>query len=209
MGLPAHSNRTANEVQSRVALSDSSDPESTDLETIREILYGSFKTSRAWSDDGSDLFLPRNALGNILTEKTIRLLLMKVPETHMISVEEITGEKKRIKIFAILLLIGETKHIGPIIEQGVSDDDLPLYKDRLESFLPKPPRLADLFVTYQCRVDVPVWDFSPHNFREENYYWHRKLPFMTKCRLSSGGQGVVWKVEIHPDHYETKIQSVS
>lgn len=133
---------------------------------------------------------------------------MQMPETTLINVNNITGDKKRIKIFAILLLIKKTKHIGPIIEQGVSDDDLPLCPDCLKTCL-RSDRLVDSFLLYQSKVDVPVWDFSAQNIQEENYHWHRKLPFMTKCRLSSGGQGVVWRVEIHPDHYKTRIQSVS
>lgn len=209
MGSPAQSHLPAHEVPSRVATSsDTADPERTDLKTVRRRLRSSFKPSRTRTDDGSDEFLPRNALEEVLTDKTIQLLLMQKPKTRLINVDSITGENKRIKIFAILLLIKKTKRIGPFIEQGVSDGDLPLSQGCLKTCLKK-PRLVDSFQLYQGRVNAPMWDFSAQNIQEEKYCLHRKLPFLTKCRLSSGGQGVVWKVKIHPDHYETNIQSVS
>lgn len=203
VGSPTHSHLPAHEVPSRVATSSgTSDLEQRDLTTVPKRLHDSFEPSRARTSCDSDEFLPRNALRDILTDKTIQSLLMQTPETSLVKVDNITGHKKRVKIFAILLLIKETKHIWPFIERGISDDNLPLCRDCLKTCLRSDNHVAS-FVMNQCIVDVPVWNFAAQNVQEERYGQLQKLPFLTRTRLSSGGQGVVWKVQIHPDHYET------
>ncbi|KAG8160736.1 hypothetical protein KVR01_009000 [Diaporthe batatas] len=173
--------------------------------SVKQRLEDSFRQSKARNEEarnGSNSFLPRKALTAILTDQTIQTLL-----TDQVCLDDITGDKGRIKIFAILLLMGKTKHIRRIIQHGITDDDLPLEWDRIHACFSKDAALAKAFLFSQYDVHVPVWDFSSHEIREKTYDWNQKLPFLRKESLSRGGQGVVWKIEIHRDHYQTKTQS--
>ncbi|KAI7779590.1 hypothetical protein LA080_000702 [Diaporthe eres] len=178
-----------------------------------EILESSeenFEQSRARSDDARGELLPRKALTEILIKGTIQSLLQQKPEISHISSTDITGEKKRIKIFAILLLIKKTEYIGHIIQQVVSDDDLPLEQARSKACLRAEDRHVKDFLSYQYEVAVPVWDPSAHKIQEQQYDRPQKLPFLSKLPIASGGQGVVvLKVNIHCDDYETKTESRS
>lgn len=181
-----------------------------DLNTIRQKLRHRLEPSRARTQDNDDQFLPRNALREILTDNTIQLLLKQENETSSIPLTDITGNKMRIKIFAILLLIEKTAYLGHIIRQGVSDDDLPLRPGQLlKTCLGSEESVVEFFRYKQFTVDVPTWDFSAHNIQEKQYDPDIKLPFLTKSEISRGGQGIVWKVKIHCDHYKTRTQSVS
>ncbi|KAG6367137.1 hypothetical protein INS49_001320 [Diaporthe citri] len=93
-------------------LSGTPDSENITLKSVQKRLQENFKQSRAWAEDSGDGFLPRKALTKILTERTIQLLLKQKHETSHISSTDIIGEKKRIKIFAILILIKKTEHIS-------------------------------------------------------------------------------------------------
>lgn len=183
--------------------------ENLDLKSIQKRLEENFEESRTWEWDADHGFIPRKALTKILTEGTIQTLLQQKPETSHISLADITGDKRRVKIFAILLLIKKTEHIGHMIKQGVSDDDLPLRRSRLRTCLRAEDRhIKEFFLSYQYEVAVPTWDFSAHEIQEEQYDRDQRLPFLTKLPISSGGQGIVWRIKIHRDHYETKTQSV-
>lgn len=190
-------------------MTSQSDP--IDLEGVQDKLFGMLQVSRAWTEDGSEEFLPRTALTEVLTDETIQLLLQQRPETKEIKLADITGRPSRIKIFATLLLIGKTEHIGHIISHKVSDDHLPLTWEHAKICLKSKDRLVLInnFFQRQFTVVAPVWNFSSHDILKEDYHCHRKLPLLSKCRLSSGGHGAVWKVKIHPDHFQTRIESVS
>ncbi|KAL1877485.1 hypothetical protein Daus18300_002472 [Diaporthe australafricana] len=43
---------------------------------------------------------------------------------------------------------------------------------------------------------------------QDDYDLHYMLPFTEKRKISNGGQGVIWKVKIHDNHYESKICSI-
>lgn len=205
-----HLNLPTDDLPGRSIPSGTTDPERINLKSVQKKLQENFKQSRAWAEDSVDEFLPRKALTNILTERTIQLLLHQKHETSHISWTDIIGEKKRIKIFAILVLIKKTEHVGHIIQQGVSDDDLPLGRVRLRACLRAEDRdVKEFFLSYQYEVAVPVWDFSAHEIQEQQYDRRQQLPFLSRLPISRGGQGVVWKVKIHCDHYKTKTQSVS
>lgn len=69
--------------------------------------------------------------------------------------------------------------------------------------------LLNSFFHLQYTVVAPVWNFFSHNITREEYHDHQKLPLLTKCSLSSGGHGAVWKIKIHHDHFHTRVDSVS
>lgn len=67
--------------------------------------------------DGSEEFLPRSCLLKALSCKNIQTLLGQNAETKGIELNHITSGKQRIKIFAILILIGQYGKIGRFIKK--------------------------------------------------------------------------------------------
>lgn len=189
------------------SLSDSIELAETDTCTVRNRLWASFKPSKARAEAVDYDFLPRKALTAILTQQTVESLLKEIPHTNCIDSVNITGRERRVKIFAILLLIEKTEHIGRFIQQGLTDNDLPLNRVRLQTCLREEAATIRAFLSRQYEVHVPVWDFSAHEIQEVKYDWEQKLPLLLKLPLGGGGQGKVFKVKIHGDHYETKTQS--
>lgn len=188
------------------------------------------------TSDDVEAFLPKNALTDVLTDENICWLLKQRHETNRIMVADIKGQKPRVKIFAILLLMDAIEHIGHIIQNGLSDEDLPFGLKHFEqckgssaysrssqnsssdeqslgssdsrSHYGTVDPITQNFQHYQFLVDVPTWTFSADKISKKEYHLHQKMPFLKKEKLSSGGQGTVWKVRIHKAHYQTKIQSV-
>lgn len=179
------------------------------LGVVRERLWNTLETSHTWTENGNHRFLPTSALTECLPVETINMVLQQKRETNHINSEEITGKKRRLKILAILLLMNNTEHIGHLIQKGVSDDDLPLKSACLKTCLGFKDNSVEVFEHYQYRVHVPVWDFTAPGIEIERYEDDQKLPFLEKVILSRGGQGLVWKIEIHRDHFKTNVQSVS
>lgn len=192
-----------------LARSDIAVPEEVITTQIQNKLRDSFEPSNNWEADGSQEFLPRNSLLEALSEKNIELLLHQRAETKEIKLNAITSGEKRIKLFAILILIDEYVTIARFIEQGIWDSELPMNRNQLLQCSGLRGNSVDSFMWYQRVVDVPTWRFSVHDIRKERYHWHRVLPFQEKTKLSSGGQGVVWKVKIHRDHFDPFTQVVS
>lgn len=162
-----------------------------DMYTVRKKLWDSFQPSRAWTEAVDYDFLPRKALTAILTEKTIQLLLRENPETTGIDLNDITGPKKRIKIFVILLLVEKTQRLGHVIQQDITNDDLPLIWDRLRTCLGDEAVTIKAFLSSHYEIHVPIWNFSVHKVQEVKYDRDQRLPILLKRPLSSDGQGVV------------------
>lgn len=155
-------------------------------------------------DDGYQ-FLPRNIIAEILTESTIQSLLLEKDKTSGIHPSTIVGGETRIKLFAILILMKRTKHLRRMIRRGIQDNNLPLSKRSLESIFPASQdnsSFVDLFIIHQSLVTVPTWDFTSPDMQEGEYPLRfHNMPFLKKRKLSNGGQGLIWKVEIHPAHF--------
>lgn len=192
-----------------LAQPDTAVPEEVITAKIQNKLRDSFKPSNNWVSDGSEEFLPRNSLLEALSGKNIKSLLHQRAETKEINLDAIMSGEKRIKIFAILILIDEYVKRQRFIEQDVWDSELPMNRNRVMSCSGLGGNSVDSFMWYQRVVDVPTWRFSLRDIRKEEYHWHRVLPFQEKTMLSRGGQGVVWKVKIHRDHFDSFTQVVS
>lgn len=188
--------------------SDTSDSNSESQENVT----GKLRQRIALLDDPQKSFLPKEAMETVLTENTIRLLLQQMPEAKDISLDDITGNKKRIKLLSILLLAERVDLLKHLIDHEVSDVDLPLELDRprLAPCLGRERAIVDYFLTSQFKVCVPVFDFFTDGVMVKQLHKNQRLPFLTKSELGNGGQGRVWRVEIPPGHLTTlaRIPSV-
>ncbi|KAK0613669.1 kinase-like domain-containing protein [Immersiella caudata] len=141
-----------------------------------------------------------------------------------------TPKKSYFKIFAILVLIGWPTQIQHFVEEGVCDADLPLVRVKTPHMSLTPwelRRKEALDTPLQCfktdslsglwRRHVTVrsfestqWQFLAPFFcqddKERPYHFELPkraiLPFTSSKRLPlTSGFGIVFKVEIHPDHH--------
>lgn len=151
-------------------------------------------------EDG-DQFLPHNTLKDILTRSMIQSVLLEEDETKHIQLSSIVGDEPRIKLLAILILLKKTKRLGPMIRVGLSDEMLPL-SERIFFTSQGHSNFVERFMIQQSLVAVPAWDFTSHDIQVGKYtVTFHNMPFLKKTKLSNGGQGTVWKVEIHPAHF--------
>lgn len=176
-------------------------------EDIRKQLYRKIKLR----NDLQRSFLPKEAIESVLTESTIDLLLQRIPDAKGISLGDITGDRKRVKLLSILLLAEKVDRLKHLIEKGIFDVDLPVELDRLRraDCSGRKRAIVDPFFLLQFRVCVPVLDFSKDTIEEEKLHKDHLLPFSTKKELGKGGQGRVWKVKIPRGNFTTRTSSVS
>lgn len=169
--------------------------------------------SSAWGDDEDEgFFLPKHALREILTDERVRDLLWERPETALIKLSDISGPFKRTEMLATLLLIPcGIRHIDVFIKRRLCDNNLPITRKLLRSYFPSEVGLSvpDSFFQYQYWIHVPTWVFSSYEIDFAHYDRRYVFPFTESKVLSRGGQGTVWKVRIHGDHYSSKACTVS
>jgi hypothetical protein len=136
----------------------------------------------------------------------------------------ISGPKKSYRrIFAILVVIKRISYISSFVMHGVSDEDLPLVKmvdengmiagfrrksdnedaPGLECFASFDERDRDGFETVgQWAMSAPVFERPDGNkVRDYDLASDAILPFVKEEMVSSGGFGVVFRVQIHPEHH--------
>lgn len=181
------------------------------LNMVRGKLQTRRKPSVWGDDDEKGFFFPKSALVEILTDGTVQNLLSESPATARIKSSKITGTNKRVEILATLLLIPDgINYIGGFIRDSVCDNDLPISRDDLQLYFPSEYDFskADSFFEYQYWIHVPTLRFSYEILRMD-YNRRYMLPFTEKEKVSRGGQGMVWKVKIHKDHYESRAYTVS
>ena len=123
------------------------------------------------------------------------------------------------RIFATLLFIQRPSNIRKFIEEGVCDADLPLMtvmrgRDIISLYSKSNPNKAlkcvhgwrsstlSKFERSQWKVLAPFFSRGEGN-QVENYILDEMtiLPFKRRERVHRGGQGTVYKVEIHPEHH--------
>lgn len=155
-------------------------------------------------------FLPKSALTDILIGSTIQSILQQLhkPDTDPIDLQHIIGAQRRVKILAILLLTGNAEYLAHFIQHEICDNNLPLQQCDLVRCFGLYTGIVDTFIMYQSKVNVPVWDFPSPDISEQVYHEEQRLPFLTKEELGRGGQGKIWRVRVHQDHYRTRAPSV-
>ncbi|KAL0934807.1 protein kinase domain-containing protein [Colletotrichum truncatum] len=140
-------------------------------------------------------------------------------------VSEIWGETGhcRRRIFGILFYMGALHLMDDFIKERIFDDDLPLRRvytvkagfktrDRTERDDVVNTRLmgnwkrneVDLFYINQSRFYVPFFDSQSKDLLSHVFDSNVRLPWQHYQRKTNGGNGVVYKVKIHPSHHNFK-----
>lgn len=180
-------------------------------------------------------FFPNTAFTNIINEQTVRKELQHCYRgldsvTIGKLAHNICGKKKPFrKVFALLALVGKLEDVDKFLQEGVSDDVLPLRKlSQPDSMVFQLGRLVGPDGEVQVLHFVDEWNISAM-LMFEDWQWttlapcfyggERKdvchfnldnrtpLPFLNDSRYELGAQTIrggystVFKADIHPDHH--------
>lgn len=124
------------------------------------------------------------------------------------------------EIFAILVLIDAVELMPKFRDAGIRDDDLPFPSDHGQTRLwarkaaenrhidflvhPKDSRVMAEFYRTQWWVHVPFIGRDDKSPKALEYYFAEEtvMPWTSvNSREDEGGFGVVWEIEIHPEHH--------
>ena len=161
-----------------------------------------------------DIYLPLDALNSTITLSSVNA---EIPMSVRLLSPGLAGNivQHAKKLFAILCLVGESRHTKTLIHAGLVDDDLPLV---LKTQVPKtivtsarskdflcfaswPPNKLGLFLNTQWMLLAPTFEGTGRHITIEEQY---PLPFRQVERLSwrrPGRRGEsTMKVAIHKAH---------
>lgn len=156
----------------------------------------------------NDRFIPHESLYRVLTKDAIENALNE-SKSKPEDLDELAGEivTRARKVFAILLFNNEVHHISCFFEKDHSqptdiDHKLPFVLEHLKDILPS--QSAEDFFHNQWEFAVPV--FSGKVITRALHPKIR-LPFIRHRFLASGAFGMVYSIEVHPEHW--KYEQVS
>lgn len=109
--------------------------------------------------------------------------------------------KGGLRVFSILVLVGKESLISSFIEsdnlqRSRLDDKLPFSADTLQSIIPDTDAASN-FYRRQWEFVAPVFSRSTLH-RSLNS--KMRLPFVQNKKLGEGGFGVIYEIQLHPDH---------
>jgi hypothetical protein len=204
-----------------------------DPECLVESLEGLIRTHMVKGMQDGHRFLPQDQLDKIMTAENIRRELRSHGITGFTGIMDRTLESYK-RIFAILCLMGKASSIIQFIEEGISDNDLPM-----DSGTPEASESAkesknyrgtsrrtlhslswraneqELFKKYQWQILAPVFVHGKdHRFEHQAI-----VPFLKinndvendsedSSLPREGGFSVVRRVAIHPAHWRGQTDVV-
>ncbi|EXF86394.1 serine/threonine protein kinase [Colletotrichum fioriniae PJ7] len=181
-----------------------------------QALLSNLKNSLQYSSVVSQQFLPVSSLNHLITKETVQNELPKSLMTRLFSdslPSKISMNARR--LFAILVMIGEPQAIRKLVDDGLTDDDLPLARpthDKHSGTLESKRRLevrsfkdwkneakVDMFLEKQWLFFAPKLDVtgSPTVFQVDSKC---PLPFLRATELRGEHTNVVYKSELHAAH---------
>ncbi|KAF2465702.1 kinase-like protein, partial [Lindgomyces ingoldianus] len=193
-------------------------------EPDREKIADLLRRSQVHTENLGEAFLPPKVLEEILTEERIR---MEIEAYRDQQPDSWCGQGlndcanlircRYLKIFAILILLDKGEDIGKFIEEGVSDEDLPLVEtqvrhmsDLVRSKSPNNPlgcfdtwmiHEREQFSRYQYRVNLPFlsFDTETNSVRHVDFTPQTILPFSECGGSIEGIYSRISKIKIHRD----------
>jgi hypothetical protein len=177
-----------------------------------EALYSQLHSSLLDSALSLQKFLPLDVLDATITEESVRIYLpwnIRLFQPDLLV--KVTQDAKR--VFAILVLLGETLAIKELLSEGITDDHLPLSRSveatnsnilmsedgkcfRSFAAWENDTKVED-FLIKQWLVLAPVLDT-----RGRLFMLNKKcpLPFVEAEEIGAGPFGIVYRGVLHPAH---------
>lgn len=186
---------------------------------VREKIEQSLRVSKLDNRE----YLPIDAFEAIFSAKTVDLL-MKVTYPEL-AAEEVCGISRHImgkeaiqtyrRILGTLVLVKKVSYIKKFLdEEGISDNELPIKRDHsnINIFMARnntenktlfrgwERNDIELFYVYQRMLFVPFFNIQQDKLCSYKFDSEIRLPWQYYKPQTSGGNGLVHRVEIHPKH---------
>lgn len=188
---------------------------SHDGEKLSAQVFDSLQNKYHMSGTANRCFLSTPELKGIFTETIISNILLQeeiYPEHQVgrVATQVLGPETCTVQIFTILILIGHVRYIKDFLRDKVYDRDLPLVRKEGKYELLKKNGFKECYLLQFCslqwHVFVPVFDLRPDDIRVDHFPPKSRMPFLKKPELKSrGGQGKLWKIEVHANHFRAKF----
>lgn len=144
-------------------------------------------------------FAPYPALRDYFDDRDrLRKLLRAIcPSTRESLVDPRAVQENYVRVFSILLCIGEERHIESFVQrENLNDDRLP-FDERPQFFPSAAVADSDFFPAFHKKQ----WMFCPPDFchyKRPTWQPNRILPIVCKEKISDGGSAVTYKIVLHP-----------
>lgn len=176
-----------------------------------------------YSHFDDEQYLPLDSFEKIFNIESIAALLDEayhLPtdrelQNKLASIVDRKSGRSRRRILGVLIFMSGVAHIDSFIREGIWDDQLPLERlprrntscvrtrnsenCNLMKDWSRPD--VDLFYLYQKMFFVPFFDIKENRLCSYELHSDIRLPWEVYEHKTSGGFGVVHKVEIHPSHH--------
>ncbi|KAH8667345.1 kinase domain-containing protein [Tricladium varicosporioides] len=178
-------------------------------------LYG--QLSKSWVSDelhGNRQYIPLDVMNKIITKKSIQAELERKGRNCMSlsgCLADKVVKKNAKKLFAILVCLSKACDIKEFLNDGFTDEDLPIIEDEDEFrsaidtkkkfLIPEDweDQTIDLFLVKQWMVLAPVFNTSgTHIILHEDC----PLPFSKLEEILHSKHNVVYRAEVNPSHQE-------
>ncbi|KAK6206648.1 hypothetical protein LQW54_007600 [Pestalotiopsis sp. IQ-011] len=189
-------------------------------EAIRKRVVDGLQVSKM--DVGGE-YLPIDKFDAIFSPEAVKLLIKAPPEMlagdlqHRL--DHITGfnaNQSFLRILATLVMVKNVSHIWKFIEKNVGDGDMPIRREPVSSgglttrhdrkvpdfFGDWERNDVELFYIYQRFFFVPFFDIREEQLYEYQFSNEVTLPWQEYEAKTSGGSGVIHRVQIHPKHFK-------
>jgi hypothetical protein len=182
------------------------------------------------SDMDGQEYLPIDAFEAIFGATTITLLV-KVTHPELVADEvckissrilgKETGQIYR-RILGALVLVGKVSYIKTFLDEEISDNDLPIKRDHgdIKSFRTRNGARnttlfrkwerndIELFYIYQRMFFVPYFNIQEDELCAYEFDAEIRLPWQTCKPQTSGGNGLVYRIQIHPKHFNFQSTNI-
>lgn len=198
----------------------------TFAKSIRRTIEESLQQSQMDLDE----YLPIDAFEKIFTLEPVMLLVLETfptsTEREFVEIIDHILETKRgrtrRRIFGILTFMNKAEYIDGFIQAGICDHDLPLRcspdskrickirgtdTSNKTLFQEWDRTEIDLFYIYQKMFYVPFFDFRNNSLCFYPLAADVRLPWQEFEHKTSGGNGVIHKLRIHPSHHNFSRES--
>ncbi|TGJ87809.1 hypothetical protein E0Z10_g980 [Xylaria hypoxylon] len=199
-------------------------PSTNVRESIREEVKLRLESA---SGNDTEKYLPIDEFNRIFGKESIKSLIREenLRRANANPAIAIASCISRRRILGILLYMKRLDYLENFVSEKITDDDLPLRpvgssyepgtrtrtspKENTTLFKDWDDNDVVLFYSHQSLFFVPFFDIQDDKLCSYNLDQHIRLPWRKYELKSSGGNGMVHQVEIHPSHHNYKLVQTS
>lgn len=197
---------------------------------IEDSIFRMIEDNLQMSKMDSQQYLPLDKLDAIFSSQTVELL-MKANASKLTGEPQQRhrqimrpGDRSFRRILATLVMVQQVPYIENFIDAGIGDAEVPIRRSegglvpgfttrngtQVIGFLQSWSRSsAELFFLYQRMFFVPFFDIRENQLCSYEFGAEIRLPWQQYEAKTSGGHGLIHKVQIHPKHLRFRSPSAN